>query len=96
MQTLKAVVNGDGYEMWRQLLLTLRLRSKNRGLALMSAIMGWPGLQMNQAVQPQLLKLEDAFAEARKASVTIQEDEDCSPTSLPVRASEDSCEFANE
>lgn len=89
-------MNGDGYETWRQLLLTLRLRSKNRGLVLMSAIMGWPGLQMNQAVQPQLLKLEDAFAEARKASVTIQEDEDCSPTSLPVRASEDSCEFANE
>ena len=84
-------MNGDGYEAWRQLLLTLKPTSKNRGLVLMSAIMGWPGLQMNQAVQPQLLKLENAFE-----CVTIQEDEDCSPTSLPVRASEDSCEFAIE
>jgi len=44
-------------------------------LALMSAIMGWLGFQMNQAVQPQLLRLEDAFEEARKASsVTIQDE----------------------
>ena len=74
LQTLKAVPNADGYEAWRQLLLTLRPTSKNRGLALMSAIMGWPGFQMNQAVQPQLLKLEDAFEEARRASVTIQDE----------------------
>ena len=74
LQTLKSVANADGYEAWRQLLLTLRPASKNRGLALMSAIMGWPGFQMNQAVQPQLLKLEDAFEEARRASVTIQDE----------------------
>ena len=74
LQTLKSVANADGYEAWRQLLLTLRPTSKNRGLALMSAIMGWPGFQMNQAVQPQLLKLEDAFEEARRASVTIQDE----------------------
>lgn len=43
-------------------------------LALMSAIMGWLGFQMNQAVQPQLLRLEDAFEEARRASVTIQDE----------------------
>ena len=40
----------------------------------MSAIMGWLGFQMNQAVQPQLLRLEDAFEEARRASVTIQDE----------------------
>ncbi len=74
LQTLKSVPNSDGYEAWRQLLLTLRPTSKNRGLALMSAIMGWPGFQLNQAVQPQLLKLEDAFEEARRASVTIQDE----------------------
>ena len=68
------MANADGYEAWRQLLLTLRPTSKNRGLALMPAIMGWPGFQMNQAVQPQLLKLEDAFEEARRASVTIQDE----------------------
>ena len=40
----------------------------------MSAIMGWPGFHMNQAVQPQRLRLEDAFEEARRASVTIQDE----------------------
>ena len=74
LHTLKSVPNADGYEAWRQLLLTLRPTSKNRGLALMSAIMAWPGFQMNQAVQPQLLRLEDAFEEARRASVTIQDE----------------------
>ena len=74
LQTLKSVANADGYEAWRQPLLTLTRTSKSRGLALMSAIMGWAGLQMNQAVQAQLLKLEDAFEEARRASVTIQDE----------------------
>ena len=80
--------NADGYEAWRQLRLTLRPTSKNRGLALVSAA-------HEQAVQPQRLRLEDAFEEARRASVTIQ-DEDCSPTSLLVGAAEDACEFAAE
>ena len=74
LHTLKSVPNADGYEAWRQLRLTLRPTSKNRGLALMSAIMGWPGFHMNQAVQPQRLRLEDAFKEARRASVTIQDE----------------------
>ena len=74
LQTLRAVSGSDGYEAWRQLLLTLRPTSKNRGLALLSAVMGWPSFQMGQAIQPQLLRLEDAFEEARRASVTLQDE----------------------
>ena len=74
LQTLRAVSGSDGYEAWRQLLLTLRPTNKNRGLALLSAVMGWPSFQMGQAIQPQLLKLEDAFEEARRASVTLQDE----------------------
>lgn len=74
LQTLRAVGNSNGYEAWRQLLLTLRPTNKNRGLALLSAVMGWPSFQMGQAIQPQLLKLEDAFEEARRASVTLQDE----------------------
>ena len=36
--------------------------------------MGWPSFQMGQAIQPQLLRLEDAFEEARRASVTLQDE----------------------
>ena len=74
LQTLRAVSGSDGYEAWRQLLLTLRPTNKNRGLALLSAVMGWPSFQMGHAIQPQLLKLEDAFEEARRASVTLQDE----------------------
>lgn len=74
LQTLKAVGSGDGYEGWRQLLLTLRPTSKNRGLALMSAIMQWPQFQMNMALQPQILRLEDSFDEAKRSGVDIQEE----------------------
>ena len=58
LQTLKPVPSGDGYEGWRQLLLTLRPVTKSRGLAMMAAIMAWPNFQMNSAFQPQPLRLE--------------------------------------
>ena len=74
LQTLKSVGNGDGYEGWRQLLLSLRPTSKNRGLAIMSAVMSWSSFQMGAALQPQLLKLEEAFDEAKRAGVAIQEE----------------------
>ena len=74
LQTLKSVGNGDGYEGWRQLLLSLRPTSKNRGLAIRSAVMSWSSFQMGAALQPQLLKLEEAFDEAKRAGVAIQEE----------------------
>ena len=72
-QTLKAVPSGDGYEGWRQLLLILRPVTKNRGLAIMAAIMAWPNLQMSSALQPQFLRLEESFDETKRAGVSVQE-----------------------
>ena len=74
LQTLKAVPSGDGYEGWRQLLLTLRPVTKNRGLAIMAAIMAWPNFQMNSALQPQLVRLEESFDEVKRAGVSVQEE----------------------
>ena len=34
----------------------------------------WPAFSMNSALQPQLLKLEEAFGETVKAGTTIQEE----------------------
>ena len=62
---------GDGHEALRQLTLALRPSSSGRGLALMSALTSWPSFAMNQQLQPQLLRLEDALEEARKAGATI-------------------------
>ena len=71
LHIVRDVKNADGYEALRQLTLALRPWSSGRGLALMSALTSWPQFSMNQQLQPQLLKLEDALEEARKAGATI-------------------------
>ena len=74
LQTVKSVANADGYEAWRQLLVSLRPSTRGRGLALMSAIMAWPEFSMKTALQPQLLRLEDSFMEAERAGVKVQDE----------------------
>ena len=59
------------FEALRQLVLTLRPLSCNRGLALMGALTSWQAFNMNQLLQPSLLKLEEAHEEARKAGSSI-------------------------
>ena len=71
LHVIRSVKNGDGYEALRQLTLALRPSSSGRGLALMSALTSWPQFAMNQQLQPQVLRLEDALEEARKAGATI-------------------------
>ena len=61
----------DGFEALRQLILNLRPSSNNRGLALMGALTNWPTFNMNQLLQPQLMKLEEALEEARRAGSSI-------------------------
>ena len=61
LHVVRSVKNGDGYEALRQLTLALRPSSSGRGLALMSALTSWPQFAMNQQLQPQLLRLEDAL-----------------------------------
>ena len=71
LHVIRSVKAPDGYEALRQLTLALRPASNNRGLALMAALTSWPQFAMNQPLQPQLLKLEDALEEARRAGTTI-------------------------
>ena len=71
LHVIRSVKAPDGYEALRQLTLALRPASNNRGLALMAAFTSWPQFAMNQPLQPQLLKLEDALEEARRAGTTI-------------------------
>ena len=74
LQIVKAVTAGDGYEAYRQLLLALQPTSKARGLALIGAATSWGQFNMQQALQPQLLKLEEVFEEARRAGTAVQEE----------------------
>ena len=71
LNIIRSVKNTDGYEALRQLVLALRPSTSGRGLALMAALTSWPQFSMNQPLQPQLLKLEDALEEARRAGTTI-------------------------
>jgi hypothetical protein len=71
LNVVRSVKQADGFEALRQLVLTLRPSSNNRGLALMGALTNWPAFNMAQLLQPQLLKLEEALEEARKAGSTI-------------------------
>eukprot|EP00435_Cladocopium_sp_Y103_P019344 s4186_g4.t1 len=71
LNVIRSVKAADGYEALRQLTLALRPSSSGRGLALMAALTSWPQFSMGQPLQPQLLKLEDALEEARRAGTTI-------------------------
>jgi hypothetical protein len=71
LNVVRSVKHADGFEALRQLVLTLRPSSNNRGLALVGALTNWPAFNMGQLLQPQLLKLEEALEEARKAGSTI-------------------------
>ena len=71
LNIIRSVKNTDVYEALRQLVLSLRPSTSDRGLALMAALTSWPQFAMSQPLQPQLLKLEDALEEARRAGTTI-------------------------
>ena len=71
LNVIRSVKQADGYEALRQLTLALRPASNNRGLALMAALTSWPAFVMSQPLQPQLLRLEDALEEARRAGTSI-------------------------
>eukprot|EP00435_Cladocopium_sp_Y103_P063886 s153_g25.t1 len=55
----------------RQLALSLRPSNNNRGLALMGALTNWPAFNMQQLLQSQILRLEEALEEARQAGSTV-------------------------
>ena len=74
LQVLRAIEPSDGHEGWGQLLLTLRLTSKNHGLAMMSGGKAWDKFNMQAAIRPQLLRLDEVFAETKRVGANIQEE----------------------
>ena len=77
-QTLvRSIPDSNGYEAWRQLHASLQPKTKTRGLALLSAITSWPSFNMQHSLQSQLLKLEDAFEEAKRVGSIVADDLKC-------------------
>ena len=61
---IRAAPAGDGFEALRQLTISMRPNIQSRGLALL-------GFSMNKPLQMQLLRLEAAFDETRKAGTPL-------------------------
>ena len=56
LNVVRSVKQVGGFEALRQLTLTLRPSTNNRGLALMAALTSWTPFNMQQTLQPQLLQ----------------------------------------
>jgi hypothetical protein len=73
LNTIKSIGNSDRYEALRQMILSLRPNNNNRGLTLLTAATSWPAFSMGFPLQPEIVKLEEAFEESRKAGTEMQD-----------------------
>ena len=71
---VKSTASGNGFEALRQLILALRPPVQNRGLALLTAITSWQPFGMQKPLLPQLLVLEEAYEEARKSGMALNDE----------------------
>ena len=71
---VKSTTSGNGFEALRQLILALRPPVQNRGLALLTAITSWQPFGMQKPLLPQLLVLEEAYEEARKSGMALNDE----------------------
>ena len=74
LSIVRAAPAGDGYEALRQLTLTLRPNIQSRGLALLTNVTGWPSFAMSKPFPSQVLTLEEAFDETRRAGTTLADE----------------------
>lgn len=74
LSVVRSANNSDGFEALRQLILTLRPTTNNRGLALTAALTSWPAFTMNTSLQPQIMRLDEALEECRRAGSTIPDE----------------------
>ena len=70
---LKAVKNFNGYEGYRQLVLSNEPKSQNRSMSLLNVIMTWPQFSPKTSMISQVMKLESAFQEYEKLGDTLPE-----------------------
>ena len=70
---LKAVKNFNGYEGYRQLVLSNEPKSQNRSMSLLNVIMTWPQFSPKTSMISQVMKLESAFQEYEKLGDVLPE-----------------------
>ena len=74
LSIVRATPNGNGFEALRQLVLAMRPNTQARGLSLLSSVTAWPAFSMSKPLQAQLLRLEDAYEETRRAGTTLSDE----------------------
>ena len=74
---MRAAQAGNGFEALRQLTLSMRPNTQARGLALLSSVTAWPAFHMSKPLQAQVLRLEDAFEETRRAGTVLGDELKC-------------------
>ena len=77
LSIVRAAPAGNGFEALRQLTLSMRPNTQARGLALLSSVTAWPAFQMSKPLQAQVLRLEDAFEETRRAGTDLGDELKC-------------------
>ena len=70
---LKAVKNFNGYEGYRQLVLSNEPKRQNRSMSLLNVIMTWPQFSPKTSMISQVMKLESAFLEYEKLGDPLPE-----------------------
>ena len=70
---LKAVKNFNGYEGYRQLVLSNEPKSQNRSMSLLNVIVTWPQFSPKTSMISQVMKLESAFMEYEKLGDPLPE-----------------------
>ena len=66
LMVVRSVLNNNGLEAYRQLLLSNEPVNKNRALSLLNVIMNWPQFSGKASFLSQILRLENAFYEYDK------------------------------
>ena len=77
LSIVRAAPAGNGFETLRQLVLSMRPNTQARGLSLLASVTAWPAFSMGRPLQAQLLKLEDAYDETRRAGTTLGDELKC-------------------
>ena len=71
---LKSVKDFNGYECYRQLIVSNEPQNKNRSMSLLNAIMNWPSFSNKISLMSQVMKLESAFSEYEKLGSALSEE----------------------
>ena len=69
LTVLRGVIENNGYEALRQLVLQCQPTSRNRSLGILHALMSWQSFDMKVGLLSQVVRLEDAFREYDKISL---------------------------